>query len=172
MNEENYELEWKNIKPTPDFEFCSFLMANEYDKSVDNLIEKYIPPGLFKHPFIKKFLKMWRREVASGQEDTHFQKELEEYEREWFDEILLGTTKYNSTSLSAEQIAKNFIAYIWYTEFCIVRFIQKNLNDNGDRDISIINLTILLKRLKSGDWKSFEKDLLERIKLYRHDELD
>ena len=153
------------IPPPPkELALCAFLMANEYDKTLDGMIGEFLPPKVFAHDFTRRFVETWRAEVVKNEDLLQdFAGKLEGHEREWFDSVLLGGGKTESSGLSPTDILQDFVRAIWADE---LKRERGSLPASGDAeaDMRRMKLSMDLKRLSSVRWavvKDMVRDWLQ-----------
>ena len=150
-----------NVIPPPQRELalCAFLMANEYDKTLDGMIGEFLPPRVFAHDFTRRFVETWRAEVVKNEDLLQdFAGRLEGREREWFDSVLLSGSKTESSGLSPTDILQDFVRALWADE---LKRERGSLPASGDAeaDLRRMKLSMDLKRLASVKWGSV-KDMV------------
>ena len=148
------------IPPPPrELALCAFLMANEYDKTLDGMIGEFLPSKVFAHDFTRRFVETWRAEVVKNEDLLQdFAGKLEGHEREWFDSVLLGGGKTESSGLSPTDILQDFVRALWADE---LRRERGSLPASGDveADLKRMKLSMDLKRLSSVRWAAV-KDMV------------
>jgi DNA primase len=148
------------IPPPPrELALCAFLMANEYDRTLDGMLGEYLPPKVFAHDFTRRFIETWRAEVVKNEDLLQdFAGKLEGHEREWFDSVLLGGGKTESSGLSATDILQDFVRSLWADE---LKRERGSLPASGDAeaDLRRMKLSMDLKRLSSVRWAAV-KDMV------------
>ena len=150
-----------NVIPPPQRELalCAFLMANEYDKTLDGMIGEFLPPKVFAHDFTRRFVETWRAEVVKNEDLLQdFAGKLEGHERDWFDSVLLSGSKTESSGLSPTDILQDFVRALWADE---LRRERGSLPASGDAeaDLRRMKLSMDLKRLSSVRWSAV-KDMV------------
>ena len=156
------------VPPPPlEFAFCQFLMANEYDKTLDGMAGEFLPPCVFEHDFTVRFLAAWRTEVARGEDAVSaFAVGLEPTARAWFDEVLLGADKSQPSELKPTDILEDFVRRLW---IAALRRERGGLPANGDEsaDVRRVKIMMDLKRLERVKWsavKDMVRDFMEERK--------
>ena len=148
------------IPPPPrELALCAFLMANEYDKTLDGMIGEFLPPKVFAHDFTRRFVETWRAEVVKNEDLLQdFAGKLEGHEREWFDSVLLSGSKTESSGLSPTDILQDFVRALWADE---LKRERGSLPASGDAeaDLRRMKLSMDLKRLSSVRWAAV-KDMV------------
>lgn len=145
--------------PPRELALCAFLMANEYDRTLDGMLGEYLPPKVFAHDFTRRFIETWRAEVVKNEDLLrNFAGKLEGHEREWFDSVLLGGGKTESSGLSATDILQDFVRSLWADE---LKRERGSLPASGDAeaDLRRMKLSMDLKRLSSVRWAAV-KDMV------------
>ena len=151
----------RDVVPPPPRELalCEFLMANEYDKTLDGMIGEFLPPKVFAHDFTRRFVETWRAEVVRGEDLLQeFAANLAPQERGWFDMILLNAGKTQASALSATDILQDFIRTFWAEA---LKRERGGLPASGDAeaDMRRVKLSMDLKRLASDRWAAV-KDMI------------
>ena len=150
------------IPPPPrELALCEFLMANEYEKNLDGMLGEFLPAKVFAHDFTRRFVETWRAEIAQGEDLLQgFAAGLEGHEREWFDVVLLGGGKTESSGLSATDIMQDFIRALWADE---LKRERGTLPASGDpeADLKRMKLSMDLKRLSSVRWAAVKEMVRE-----------
>ena len=148
------------IPPPPrELALCAFLMANEYDKTLDGMLGEYLPPKVFAHDFTRRFIETWRAEVVQNEDLLQdFAGKLEGHERGWFDTVLLSGSKTESSGLSPTDILQDFVRSLWADE---LKRERGSLPASGDAeaDLRRMKLSMDLKRLSSVRWAAV-KDMV------------
>ena len=148
------------IPPPPrELALCAFLKANEYDKTLDGMLGEILPPKTFAHDFTRQFVETWRAEVVKGEDLLQdFAGRLSGRERTWFDKVILGGGKTDSSGLSATDILQDFVRALWADA---LRRERGDLPANGDAaaDLTRMQLSMDLKRLSSARW-AVVKDMI------------
>ena len=145
--------------PSRELALCAFLMANEYDKTLDGMIGEFLPPKVFAHDFTRRFVETWRAEVVKNEDLLQdFAGKLEGHEREWFDSVLLSGGKTESSGLSPTDILQDFVRALWADE---LKRERGSLPASGDAeaDLRRMKLSMDLKRLSSVRWAAV-KDMV------------
>lgn len=148
--------------PARELAFCEFLMANEYDKTLDGMLGEFLPPQVFAHDFTRSFVETWRAECAADQDlFGPFAEKLEGRAREWFDAILLNGGKSQASGLSATDILQDFIRSLWADR---LKRVRGALPASGDpeADLRRMKISMDLKRLQSVRWHAV-KDLVREF---------
>ena len=148
------------VPPPPrELALCAFLMANEYDKTLDGMIGEFLPPKVLAHNFTRRFVETWRAEVVKNEDLLQgFAGKLEGHEREWFDSVLLSGSKTESSGLSPTDILQDFVRALWADE---LKRERGGLPASGDAeaDLRRMKLSMDLKRLSSVRWAAV-KDMI------------
>ena len=141
------------IPPPPrELALCAFLMTNEYDKTLDGMIGEFLPPKVFAHDFTRRFVETWRAEVVKNEDLLQaFAGRLEGHERTWFDSVLLGGSKTESSEQSPMDILQGFVRSLWTEELKRERG-SLSASDDADTVSRRMKLTEDIKRLPSVRW--------------------
>ena len=137
--------------------FCEFLLANEYDSTLAELVEAHLPAQVFAHDFTRRFVDTWREEAAKGEDMFGaFASSLESHERGWFDRLLIGSGKTGASQLSAVEILKDFIRRLW-AEKLKSRRAQLPSVGIAQADIERMRISMELKRLSQVKWHTVKE---------------
>ena len=165
LNESGGEEAAAVVPPPPrELALCAFLMANEYDKTLDGMIGEFLPPKVFAHDFTRRFVETWRAEVVKNEDLLQdFAGKLEGHEREWFDSVLLSGSKTESSGLSPTDILQDFVRALWADE---LKRERGSLPANGDAeaDLRRMKLSMDLKRLSSVRWAAVKDSTRHRFR--------
>ena len=143
--------------PSAEMAFMGFLMEHEYDAQLSAIVGEFLPPGVFAHGFTRRFVDVWRSECASGEDRlAAFGEMLSGDERKWFDTVLLSQGKTQESSLSADEIAGDFVRTLWRARLGRLR---GDLSADGGDDMKRMKLTMDMKRLATIRWE-LVKDLV------------
>ncbi len=151
--------------PERELALAAFLMANEYDKTLDGMVGDFLPPRVLAHAFTRRFLSVWREETAKGEDlFAAFAETLPEPESEWFGRVLLESSRTGKSELSPTDILQGFIRGIWCDK---LRQIRGDLPARGDSetDARRLGLSMDIKRFQQARWPAVKdkiKDLLAR----------
>ena len=148
------------VPPPPrETALCAFLMANEYDATLADMLGEFLPPSAFAHPFTGRFVDVWRQECAKGEDlFAAFAEGLSPRERRWFDAILLSVDKSQACGLSATDILQDFVRAIWADALARRRGALPAAGD-AEADEERVRITLDLKRLSSVRWHAV-KDMI------------
>lgn len=143
-----------SVVPPPPREMAmmAFLMASEYDKTLDGMIGEFLPNEVFSHEFTKAFVDVWRREVSAGEDlFPEFSAKLKGRESEWFNLLLMEDGKTQSSVLDRANIMQEFVRSLWADE---LKRRRGNLAAAGDEaaERSRVELSLTLKRLTLARW--------------------
>ena len=145
--------------PPKELALCAFLMANEYDKTLNGMVGEFLPPQALSHDFSRRFVEAWQAEVAKGEDTLQaFASELDSAARAWFDAVLLDSAKAQASGLSATDILQDFVRTLWAEA---LRRERGTLPASGDpeADLRRMKISMDLKRLSSVKWHSV-KDMI------------
>ena len=140
--------------PPRELAFCAFLMANEYDKTLDGIVGEFLPPRVFSHDFTRRFVDAWRAELARGEDVVRcLAAQLGPGERAWFDAVLLGSGKTQASGLSTTDILQDFVRSLWADALRRERGALPAVGDAA-ADARRLKLSLDLKRLATVRWHS------------------
>ena len=150
--------------PTKELALCSFLMANEYDKTLDGMAGEFLPRQAFAHDFTARFVETWRAETVRGEDlFAAFAEGLDQRGRGWFDGILQSMEKTAPSELSATDILQDFVRSIWIEA---LKRMRGGLPANGDpeADMKRMRISADLKRLARARWHDVKEIVTEYMK--------
>ena len=158
--------EGRNAKVAPpsarEFALMEFLMSHEYVSEIDSVIAELLPECVFANDFTKRFVRVWRDEISSGGDMfADFSASLGDYEKEWFDKILLNAGRVEASSLEAKDILKDFVRLLWVDHLKRTRDALPFAGD-ADDDIKRMTLSMNIKRLMHLDWEG-TRDLVLKL---------
>lgn len=141
-----------------------FLMANEYDKTLDGMVGEFLPPQVFAHDFTRRFIETWRAECVENNDlFGDFSGSLQGHARTWFDSILLGGGKSQASGLSATDILQDFVRTLWGDA---LKRRRGELPAAGDDEADLVRMKISmdLKRLQSVRWPAVKEMVRDFIR--------
>ena len=146
------------IPPPPkESALCAFLMANEYDKTLDGMVGEFLPPTVFAHDFTRRFVETWRAEIVKGEDLMQgFAAALAPTERVWFDAILLNGGKTQASDLSATDILEGFVRSLWAEALKRERGALPAAGD-PEADLRRMQISVDLKRFASVTWSAVKE---------------
>lgn len=145
--------------PAKELALCEFLMANEYDATLDGMVGEFLPGTVFAHDFTRRFVATWRMEVVQNTDLLQaFAAELDGSSRAWFDAILLNSAKTQASGLSATAILEDFVRSLWADALRRERGALPAAGD-PEADLRRMKLSMDLKRLSSVRWAAV-KDMI------------
>lgn len=149
----------EQVAPPPAREraLMEFLMANEYERTLADMVGEFLPDAIFVHPFTVRFVGVWRVEAAEGEDQfAAFAETLDETARAWFDAILVSAGKTQASGLSATDILQEFIRAFWVDD---LRRRRGALPANGDAeaDMQRMKISMDLKRLQQVKWNTVKE---------------
>ena len=150
--------------PPRELALCAFLMANEYDKTLDGMAGSFLPRKAFAHEFTARFVDIWRAEVVKGEDlFAAFAEGLGQRERKWFDCVLMETEKSSSSELDATDILQDFVRSIWIEA---LKRMRGELPASGDAEAEMkrLRMTTDLKRLARARWHDVKEIVTEYMK--------
>ena len=156
------------VAPPPPREtaFMEFLMSNERDRTLDGMIGEFLPREVFAHAFTWRFVETWRMEAASGEDVfATFAASLGQREREWFDAVLVGAGKTESSGMSATDILQDFVRSFWEAHF---KALRGALPATGDRDAVMdrMRLSNAVKQIRRERW-AVVKDMIRDFRQHK-----
>ena len=141
-----------------------FLMANEYDKTLDGMVGEFLPPQVFAHDFTRRFIETWRAECVENKDlFGDFSGSLQGHARAWFDSILLGGGKSQASGLSPTDILQDFVRTLWGDA---LKRRRGELPAAGDDEADLLRMKISmdLKRLQSVRWPAVKEMVRDFIR--------
>lgn len=152
--------------PPPEREtaLMAFLMANEYERTLDGMVGQFLPPFVFGHDFTRRFVETWRDESVRG-EDLFgaFADGLEGAESMWMDRVLLEAGRSQESGLKPTDILQDFIRALWRDRLMRVR---GNLPAAGvpEADELRLKISLDLKRFSQARWATVKEMIDDLIK--------
>ena len=152
--------------PPPEREFAlmAFLMANEYDRTLDGMVGDYLPADVFAHDFTRGFVATWRDEAARGEDlFAAYADGLSGAARGWFDRLLLEAERTQASCLSATDILQDFVRALWCD--CLRRVRGGLPSGDPAAEARRMRLSMDLKQLQQARWntvKQMVRDILAR----------
>ncbi|MCR5413191.1 MAG: DNA primase [Kiritimatiellae bacterium] len=140
--------------------FMEFLLANEYDATLDGMMGAFLPGCVFAHDFTRRFAETWRTETAEGTDKFGpFSESLTPVERGWFDRILLNAGKTGASGLGPAGIAQDFVRSLWVDALKRSRGALPSAGEGAD-EAKRMKLSYDIKRLPRLKWHDV-KDLIK-----------
>lgn len=145
----------------------AFLLANEYDRTLDGMVGEFLPGEIFASDFTRRFLAVWRAECVEHRDLLQdFAAALSPQERVWYDALLLESERSQASSLSATDILEDFVRLLWAEH---LRRVRGALPAAGDAQADMLRLKISmdLKRLSGVKWhtvKEMVRDWMDNSK--------
>jgi len=142
----------------------AFLMSNEYDATLDGMVGEFLPGPVFAHGFTARFVETWRAEVATGSDlFGDFAAQLAPREQKWFDAVLLGGGKSESSAMSPTDILQDFVRNLWVEA---LKRRRGELPAAGDAaaDAERMRLSMDIKCLPRIKWHDVKDRIKEFIK--------
>ena len=145
--------------PPRETALMEFLMANEYDKTLDGMAGEFLPDYVFAHDFTPRFMSVWRDETASGEDAfAAFAESLEPGERRWFDKVLALAGRAQASTQKPTDTMQDFVRGIW-SDFVRRRRGALPANGGEESDAQRLRLSMVLKCLQQSKWSSV-KDII------------
>ncbi|MGN0854704.1 MAG: DNA primase [Kiritimatiellia bacterium] len=148
-----------DVPPPPAREraLMEFLMANEYDRTLADMVGEFLPAPVFVHPFTVRFVDVWREEAMADEDRfAAFAETLPAAERTWFDTILVGAGKTQASGLGATDILQEFVRALWIDG---LRRRRGALPAKGDAeaDAARVKISMDVKRLQQVKWNTVKE---------------
>ncbi len=153
-----------SLSPTPlilpppqlEFELCEFLLANETDEHVRDMVKEFLPREVFVHDFTAKFVEAWQNGESGF---IAFPSTLEGEEKKWFDRIFLAGSRSLASGLSATNLAEAFIRKLWSCLF------ERRLSDTkADENEKRLTYRMNIFKLRSDRWPDIKLLIREAMK--------
>ncbi len=146
------------LPPSPkERALCSFLLAHEYDRTLDGMLGEFLPPSVFTHDFTVRFVETWRQECAKGEDlFAAFADALPAHERTWFDAIWLASDRSQASALSATDILQDFVRALWIDALKRRRGALPAAGDAA-AETERMRLSLDVKRLASVRWHTVKE---------------
>lgn len=149
----------EQVTPPSDIEqaFLSFLLAHDAEKSLIQLMDEFLPVGVFAHDFTKAFVATWYEQLRSNEDRLAvFYGTLTPAAQGWFDAVYAAKDKPQASGQSPKDQLKEFIVVLWHAYLSRLRQ-QLAVSDIVKR----AEIAVDLKRLQQ-DWTTAK----ERIRYY------
>ena len=149
----------RTVLPPPPRELalCEFMMANEFDRTLDGMIGEFLPARVLSHDFTRRFIEAWRAEVVAEEDHLkEFAAGLAANERPWFESVLMNVGKTQSSGRSATDILQEFIRALWADALRRERGALPAVGD-AETDLRRMKLSMDLRRLGSVKWHSVKE---------------
>lgn len=147
------------ITPPPnptELEFCEFLMANETDEHVRDMVKEFLPREVFVHEFTAKFVEAWQNGESGF---IVFPSTLEGEEKKWFDRIFLAGSRSLASGLSATNLAEAYVRKLWSCLF------ERRLSDTkADENEKRLTYRMNIFKLRSDRWPDIKVLIREAMK--------
>ena len=155
-----------HVTPPPAREraLMEFLMANEYEQTLDGMVGEFLPEKVFFHDFTVRFVRTWREEAVSGEDRfAAFSETLTPVERGWFDAILLEAGKVQASGLSVTDILQDFVRSLWCDA---LKRRRGALSAEGGSETDLVRMKISmdLKRLQQVKWNAVKEMVRDLMK--------
>ena len=145
--------------PPRELALCAFLLGNEYDKTLGQMVGDFLPQAVFASDFTARFVATWRREVEDGADGFRpFADSLPPRERAWFDRVLLESAKSQASELSATDNLQDFVRSLWADAFRRRRGGLPAMGSDA-ADMERMRLSVKAKQLAHVRW-SVVKDIV------------
>ena len=138
--------------PPKEMALCSFLLAHEYDRTLDGILGEFLPPSVFAHAFTARFVETWRQECAKGEDlFAAFADALPARERAWFDAVWFASARSQASALSETDILQDFVRALWIEALKRRRGALPAAGD-AEAEMARMRLSLEMKRLASARW--------------------
>ena len=146
------------VDPSPrETAFCAFLLGNEYDKTLNEMVGAFLPPDVFANALTVRFVETWRKEAADGSDGFGpFADGLSPRDRAWFDRVMLESSKSQASEQSATDNLQDFVRALW-ADF--MRRRRGGLPAAGDAaaEQERLRLSVVSKQLPRARWHSVKE---------------
>ena len=143
--------------PPKERALCSFLLAHEYDRTLDGMLGEFLPPSVFTHDFTVRFVETWRQECAKGEDlFAAFEAALPAQARTWFGAIWLASDRSQASALSATDILQDFVRALWIESLKRRRGALPAVGDAA-AETERMRLSLDVKRLASVRWHTVKE---------------
>ena len=153
--------------PPRELALCAFLLGNEYDRTLEQMVGEFLPQEIFASDFTARFVATWRREAEDGSDGLRpFADALPPRERVWFDRVLLESAKSQASELSATDNMQDFVRALWADA---LRRRRGGLPAMGsdDADLERMRLSVKAKQLVRVRWNVVKDLVREEIESMR-----
>ncbi len=153
------------VPPPPEREmaFMDFLMANEYDQTLEGAVGEFLPDEVFAHDFTRRFVGVWRDESAAGEDRfAAFADALPAPERRWFDRVMLAAGRTQASSFRPIDILQEFVRLLWIDR---LRRERGNLAADGgaETDMERMRISMDLKRFQQAKWGTVKEMIRDKL---------
>ena len=150
------------IPPPPrELALCAFLMANEYDKTLDGMIGEFLPPKVFAHDFTRRFVETWRAEVVTGEYLVE-KVPSSERERMWFGQIVTDAKLSQASGESEAGNLEKFVRNVWQDYLIRVQGALPAVTKDVEKENFRVELSCWVKFLNELKWSKV-KDLIRKL---------
>ena len=143
--------------PARERALMEFLMANEYERTLEDMVGEFLPEKVFFNSFTARFVGVWRVQVTQGEDRfAAFAETLDASERRWFDEILLEAGKTQASGMSATDILKELVRGLWSDRLKRLRGALP-AEGGAEADLRRMKISMDFKRLQQVKWNTVKE---------------
>jgi len=136
-----------------EMEFCSFLFENEQDAEIASLLGSCAPDGIFSHDFTRRFVKSWRMEAETGEDELSvFRAALSPTEASWLDAILRRSGRSVASERPAAKILEDFLRRFW-ADTVRRRISRIPAASTPESDRARLRLSLLCRTFRNAPWQ-------------------
>lgn len=141
-----------------EFAFLGFLLDNEQNDFLPDLVSDLLPGEVFANEFTRRFVRSWLDSHTSNDDCVkQLGESLSFPEDSWFRRVITSEIgKSNACALPVLDIFQNFVRALWIKH---IRTERGNMVDNGSEDFlkKRMELTLMLKKLDTAPWENVEQ---------------
>ena len=150
----------RRLEPPPscEFAFLGFLLDNESNEMLPQLVSDLLPEKVFANEFTRQFVRAWHESRESNEDRI---KELGEKlsfpENRWFSHVITAEMgKSNACALPVFDIFQDFVRELWMRR---IKTERGNMTDDGSEEFvkKRMELTLMLKKLGNDSWSNVEE---------------
>jgi hypothetical protein len=169
-SEEDFPLEVEDASlaippPELEFAFCGFLMENERDEVVAEMVAEFLPLEVFAHDFTRSFVDVWKMSSTAPEDPfPKFRENLTVRQCSWLDRIFEESAGGRSLG-SGESVAhnlENFIRDLWIDYLGRKRGELSVLDQESEA--KRFEISYNMRRLKDLKWNSVKTLIREQKK--------
>lgn len=154
------------VAPPPPREMAlmEFLMANDRNRTLDEMVGEFLPQWVFVHDFTRRFVEAWRVSVATGEDAlATFAQGLQDGSRGIYDRIVGAGSRAESCGKTAPSIMQEFVIFLWMDA---MKRRQGELPESGTpaEQLERIEISSNLMRLNMVKWNTVKEMIRKMIK--------
>ncbi|MBO7722036.1 MAG: DNA primase [Kiritimatiellae bacterium] len=150
--------------PETEMALCEFLMANEYDRTLDGMIGEFMPRRVFSHDFTVRFVEAWRAGVVGGGDAlADLPDGLSPREKEWFGRIVIDSRLSQASGESAPRNLQRFIRSVWTAHLKRLRG-ELPAAGGAAADEARIRITCQIAVLRDNKWSDVKELIRDAIR--------